>query len=70
MIPPFDSPIPPAPRFPVYDPYAAAPQFIMGFVTTIPFDTNVFIIEVAVPPGVIVIWALIEIESHNDRNNK
>ena len=55
MIPPFDSPIPPAPRFPVYDPYAAAPQFIIGFVTTIPFDTNVFIIEVAVPPGVIVI---------------
>lgn len=45
-------------------------QFIIGFVTTIPFETNVFIIEVAVPPGVIVIWAWIEIESNDDRNNK
>jgi hypothetical protein len=45
----------PALRFPEKDPCATESQFI---------------IEVAVPPGVIVIWALIEIESNDDRNNK
>ena len=65
-----ERPMPPAWRFPVYDPYEVEPQFMIGLVTTIPFDTNVFIIEVAVPPGVIVIWALIEIESNDNRNKK